>query len=72
MSYIIMGRDECGHEFRPNFGAFHSCDEAERNLADAREAYPEARAIWVEELRDKAYYAREAAARWDRDEYDLY
>lgn len=72
MSYIIMGRDECGDEFRPEFKAFHSCDEAECNLADAREAYPEARAIWVEELKDKAYYARVHSARYSNDTYDIY
>ena len=56
MSYIIMGRDECNQEFRPDFKNFESEDDAYAKLNSARERYPEARSIWVELLRDKDYY----------------
>jgi len=56
MSYIIMGRDECNQEFRPDFKNFESEDDAYAKLNAARERYPEARSLWVELLRDKDYY----------------
>ena len=56
MSYIIMGKDECNQEFRPDFKDFESEDDAYAKLNAAWERYPEARNLWVELLRDKDYY----------------
>lgn len=69
MSYIIMGKDECNQEFRPDYGAFDTEDLAYAKLSEARERYPEARSIWVEMLKDKAYYSELYANRdpWDED-----
>lgn len=72
MSYIIMGRDECNYEFRPDFPAFVSEDNAYANLGAARERYPEARSIWVELLKDKDFYLQQREYHedyWDREEY---
>lgn len=72
MSYIIMGRDECGDEFRPDYAAFFSEADAYSKLGEARERYPEARSLWVELLKDKAYYSEIHNDRYYDDEYDLY
>lgn len=56
MSYIIMGRDECNQHFRPDFPDFDTKEEAYAKLSEARYRYQEARAIWVELLKDKDYY----------------
>ena len=56
MSYIIMGKDECNQDFRPDFKDFESEDDAYAKLNAARERYPEARSLWVEVLKDKDYY----------------
>jgi hypothetical protein len=72
MSYIIMGKDECGSEFRPAFKNFASEDQAYEHLGEAREQYQEARSLWVEELHDKAYYQSQQQSSYDRDDYDLY
>lgn len=69
MSYIIMGRDECNQEFRPNFPDFATEDDAYAKLSAARERYPEARSIWVELLRDKDFYLQQHDYDWDREEY---
>ena len=69
MSYIIMGKDECNQEFRPDYDAFDTEDLAYAKLSEARDRYPEARSIWVEMLKDKAYYSELYANRdpWDED-----
>ena len=68
MSYIIMGRDECNVEDRPNYPEFATEQEAYDKLDEARENYPEYRSLWVEELHDKAYYLD----KYDQDDYDYY
>lgn len=68
MAYIIMGTDECGMEFRPNFPTFATEDEAYQHLSEARDQYEEARSLWVELLRDQSYYARNR----DWDDHDYY
>ena len=70
MSWIIMGIDECGAEFRPRFPQYASEEEAYEFLAVAREEYQEARSLWVEELRDKAYYSRQRSNEYWEDDYD--
>ena len=74
MSYIIMGRDECNSEFRPDYPDFYTEDDAYAKLGEARERYPEARSLWVELLRDKAYY--QAMSRscddYEYEDYDYY
>lgn len=67
MAYIIMGRDECGDEFRPNSIDYDTPEAANKDLAEERENYPEARSMWVEELRDADYYMRQM---WQDDLYD--
>lgn len=67
MAYIIMGTDECGMEFRPNFPNFATENEAYQRLSDAREQYAEARSLWVELLRDKDYYMQNRD--WDDPYY---
>ena len=69
MTYIIMGKDECNEEFRPNFKGFNSEYEAYQKLPEAREMYPEARSLWVELLMDQAYYSEYYARKdyWDED-----
>ena len=72
MSYIIMGRDECNYEFRPDFPDFATEDDAYAKLDAARERYPEARSIWVELLRDKDFYLQQREYHedyWDREDY---
>ena len=59
MSYIIMGRDECNEHFRPDFPEFNTKEEAYAKLSEARYRYQEARAIWVELLKDKDYYLQQ-------------
>ena len=61
MAYILMALDECGTETRlrePWNAEFDTSSEAREQLIEALEAYPEYRSIWVEELQDKAYWAR--------------
>jgi hypothetical protein len=72
MPHIIMGKDECGAEFRADECKFKSADAASEWLPEARENYPEARSLWVEEYKDKAYFASLNADRYARDELDLY
>ena len=72
MSYIIMGRDECGDEFRPEFPAYSTEEKAEEHFDDARERYPEAQSMWVEIFKDKSYYQRQNRARYENDTYDIY
>ena len=57
MSYIVMGRDECGDEFRPSANQWLQSADAERELTELRERFPEARSLWVEMLKDKAYFS---------------
>jgi hypothetical protein len=68
MGWIIMGVDECGMEFRADQKTFSTSDAAYDRLDEAREDYPEARRIWVEELRDKDYYMQKHMAS-DEDWY---
>lgn len=63
--YIIMGRDECNTEFRPSYPEFKTENEAYEYLGEARERYPEARSLWVEELMDKGYFLRSALEEWE-------
>lgn len=56
MSWIIMGIDECGSEFRPNDVDYLREADALDALPEVRKDYPEARSMWVEQLRDKDYY----------------
>ena len=78
MSYIIMGRDECNTEFRPDYPDFYTEDAAYAKLGEARERYPEARSLWVELLRDKAYYQELRMSRscdeyvYEWEDYDDY
>lgn len=73
MAYIIMGRDECNMEFRPDYPSFNTEDEAYAKLGEARERYAEARSIWVEMLKDKQYYLEQRCNEeyWD-EEHDPY
>ena len=73
MRYIIMGKDECNQEFRPDYNAFDTEDLAYAKLPEARKRYPEARSIWVEMLKDKQYYFEQRCAEeyWD-EEHDTY
>lgn len=73
MSYIVMGKDECGSEFRPSSQAWASSDDAYNELETLRERFPEARGLWVEELRDKAYYSSQRYSDyWDQEHDDYY
>ena len=38
MAYIIMGKDECNMEFRPDYPSFNSEDEAYAKLGEALNA----------------------------------
>jgi len=67
-----MGRDECNYEFRPDFPAFATEDDAYEKLDAARERYPEARSIWVGLLRDKDYYMQKHQDYWDMDDWGDY
>ena len=68
--YIIMGRDECGDEFRPDYPEFSSDGKASAYMTDAREQYPEARSLWVEMLKDKDYYIQRRLSCDDPHGYD--
>lgn len=73
MSFIVMGLDECGSEFRPSSAKHLDDDGAYAELSELREQYPEARSLWVEELRDKAYYQMQREqADYERDWWDDY
>lgn len=48
MSYIIMGIDECGTEFRPSSEVYTTETLANEAISEVRERYPEARSVWVE------------------------
>ena len=69
MSYIIMGRDECNQEFRPDYPAFKTEEEAYEKAVEARQRYEEARSIWVEQLRDKQFYLNKHQDYWDMEDY---
>jgi ABC-type ATPase with predicted acetyltransferase domain len=59
MAWIIMGIDECGSEFNAGDRSYPTEGDANRNLSEVRESYPEARRIWVEMLQDKEYWLEE-------------
>jgi len=69
--YIIMGRDECGDEFRLTaFSSYISEDKASVDMTEAREQYPEAQSLWVEMLKDKDYYIQRRLSCDDPHGYD--
>ena len=71
MSYVVMGRDECGDVFRASDKTWpHGVPHSE--VLKIHEEYPEARSIWVEELRDKEFFQSRNQEIYDRDEQDLY
>lgn len=71
MSYIVMGKDECGYEFRPSSRTWASSDDAYNELEKLREQYQEARGLWVEPLHDKDYYmSQRYSDYWDDHEHD--
>jgi len=72
MSWIIMGRDECNQEFRPNYDAFDSEHQAYACLEEARQRYQEARSLWVEKLYDKMDYLLKHQDYWDMDDWGDY
>ena len=63
--WIVMGRDECNDEFRPSSKTHRSQSEAHNELVELRDRYQEARSMWVELLKDKAYY-QNAHEDWER------
>lgn len=70
MAYIVMGKDECGTEFRVVDKEFHSMEEACVAAEEARPEYPEARSIWAELYKDKYYFMAQMADRHPDDEYE--
>ena len=68
MSYIVMGRDECNQEFRPDYPEFDTEEEAFEKALEARHTYEEARSIWVEPLRDKDFYFNKHQDYWDMED----
>jgi len=70
MSFIVMGRDECNSEFRPsNVEHLHE-NSAFQEMKILRERYPEARAMWVELLRDKDFFMQQRMMSHDYDRED--
>ena len=63
MGYIIMGRDECNEEFRASPGEWATFEMAANDIPRLRQRYPEARNLWVEQLRDKDYYLQQMEER---------
>ena len=72
MSYIVMGRDECGDEFRPSSKYWKTEGEAVKEMTKIEDEYVEARGFWVEEYRDRQWYAERWSDRYDNDTIDLY
>ena len=71
--WIVMGRDECNDEWRPSSETHLSEDAAYAELTKLREVYVEARSMWVEMLKDKAFYQnleRECHEEYWDEEYD--
>ena len=54
--WIVMGRDECDQEFRCSSQVWTYEGDAYDEALEMYDTYPEARAIWVEQLKDKDYY----------------
>jgi hypothetical protein len=69
MSYIVMGIDECGLEFRPSSHTWSDADNAYDELEALREQFIEARSLWVEVLHDKAYFQQKNRDYWDYEDY---
>lgn len=72
MSYIVMGIDETGVEFRPSSRSWFDAEDAYNELATLREQFQEARGFWVEELHDKAYFQTlrdKNRDYWDYEDY---
>jgi len=72
MSYIVMGIDECGSEFRPSRRTWSDADDAYDELETLREQFIEARSLWVEVLQDKAYFQTlrdQNGDYWDYEDY---
>lgn len=68
MSYIVMGIDECGSEFRPSRRTWSDADDAYDELEKLREQFEEARSMWVEVLHDRAYFNKNRDY-WDYEDY---
>ena len=68
MSYIVMGKDECGSEFRPSNRTWSDIDDAYDELEKLREKFEEARSMWVEVLHDQAYFNKNRDY-WDYEDY---
>lgn len=70
--WIVMGRDECNDEFRPSDKTWTDQNAANEELSNLRVMYPEARSMWVELLKDKAYFQslRESHEDYWDEEYD--
>jgi len=68
MSYIVMGIDECGSEFRPSRRTWSDADDAYDELEKLREQFEEARSMWVEALHDQAYFNKNRDY-WDYEDY---
>jgi hypothetical protein len=68
--YIIMGRDECGDEFRTDTFSYISEQRAMADLAIARGRHPESQSLWVEMLKDKDYYIQRRLSCDDPHGYD--
>lgn len=70
--WIVMGRDECNDEFRPSDKAWTREDHAYAELSNLRRQYPEARSMWVELLKDKAFFQnlRETHEEYWDEEHD--
>ena len=70
--WIVMGRDECNDEFRPSDKHWLREDDAYAELSQLRKRYAEARSMWVELLKDKAYFQslRESHEDYWDEEYD--
>lgn len=72
MSYIVMATDECGDDFRPSSRYWETEHEACEEMVSLELQYVEARGFWVEEYRDKQWYAEQWADRYANDTADLY
>jgi hypothetical protein len=72
MSYIVMGTDECGSDFRPSKRTWFDAEDAYNELQGLREQFPEALNLWVEVLQDKAYFQTlrdQNRDYWDYEDY---
>ena len=71
MAYVIMALDECGTETRlrsPFDKEYRNETEASKQLAQAREHYPEYRSFWIEDVMSKSDWGRIL----EREEFNEY